>query len=95
MGGIRGCGVPAQRAEATLQVLSSQNCTLAFFDTHTLKALPAPGSLEFQALESKLGQPLSLEALRGGVCKVGSGSDFMDETTEYAGVTLATLSKRK
>ena len=78
VGGIRGCGKPAQRAEATLQTLADEQCSILFADTHTLKALPASdGNL----------------ALRGGVCKIGSGTEFLEETREYEGVTLRTLGK--
>ena len=79
VGGIRGCGVPSERAAATLEVLQQEKCTLLFADTHTLKALPEP--------------PHDL-ALRGGVCKVGSGSDFLEETKEYGGAKLMTLGKK-
>ena len=64
VGGIRGCGVPSQRAEATLDVLVSQNCSLLFADTHTLKALAACIG---DAVPTAL-------ALRGGVVKIGSGT---------------------
>jgi len=79
VGGIRGCGVPSERAEATLEVLKEEKCTLLFADTHTLKALPEP--------------PMDL-AFRGGVCKVGSGSDFLEESKTYGGVKLMTLGKK-
>lgn len=79
VGGIRGCGVPSERAEATLEVLHQEKCTLLFADTHTMKVLPEP--------------PSDL-VLRGGVCKVGSGSDFLDETMSYGGVKLMTLGKK-
>jgi len=72
VGGIRGCGNPAQRAEVTLDVLKSENCTLLFADSHTLKALPPTTEGD-------------LPSLRGGVVKIGSGSDFLD------GVTSATI----
>ena len=81
VGGIRGCGVPSQRAEATLQTIAGEQCSILFADTHTLKALPADVDAD-------------LNALRGGVVKIGSGTDFLDETREYAGVTLATLGKK-
>jgi acyl-coenzyme A synthetase/AMP-(fatty) acid ligase len=83
VGGIRGCGVASQRADATLETLVSQRCTLLFADTHTLKALPEPTV------------DMDLSALRGGVVKVGSGSDFMEEEVQYAGVSMHTMSKRK
>jgi acyl-CoA synthetase (AMP-forming)/AMP-acid ligase II len=78
VGGIQGCGVPSERATATLDVLLSEECSLLFADTHTLKALPPPP--EDRTLK-----------LRGGVCKIGGGSTFLEETTEYGGVTLRTL----
>jgi len=83
VGGLQGCGVPSQRAEVTLDTLVSQECSLLFADTHTLKAL----------------EPLDTDSLtghlRGGVCKTGSGSDILDETVELGAVTLATLGKRE
>ena len=81
VGGIRGCGVPAERAAATLSVLESEACTLLFADTHTLKALPPPTDAG------------ALRALRGGVCKTGSGAAFLDEELEYAGVAMRTVGK--
>jgi hypothetical protein len=69
-------------APATLQVLSEHKCTLLFADTHTLKALPPPTAQH------------DLSALRGGVVKTGSGSDFMPEEAHYAGVKLVTMSKQ-
>jgi len=80
--GVTGCGSPSQRAEATQNDLAHLNCTLLLADTHTLKALKVAGSPE-------------LKSLRGGICKVGSGTDFLEETDEYAGVTLATIGKKK
>ena len=79
VGGIRGCGVPSQRAEATLETLAREQCTMLFADTHTLKALP---------------EPTTDLALKGGAVKIGSGSDFLYETREYAGVLLTTLGKK-
>ena len=70
VGGIRGCGTPEQRADVTLQVLGSTGATQLFADTHTLRALPSPG-------EAAL-------ALRTGVVKIGSGSDFLKGVTEAA-----------
>mmetsp|Transcript_24978 Transcript_24978/g.68878 ORF Transcript_24978/g.68878 Transcript_24978/m.68878 type:complete len:346 (-) Transcript_24978:1493-2530(-) len=83
VGGIRGCGVPSQRAEATLQVLESEKCTLLFADTHTLKAFPDEDAIRHERL-----------SLKGGVCKVGSGSDFLEETVKCGGATLRTLGSR-
>ena len=80
VGGIQGCGVPSERAEATFEVLENEKCTLLFADTHTLKALPD--------------HPERLPALRGGVCKIGSGSDFLpNETLKYGGVTIKCIGK--
>lgn len=87
VGGIQGCGVPSQRAAATLNVLQSEKCTLLFADTHTLKALS-----EVDPLSSS--SSLSLENLRGGACKVGSGDTFLEETVEYAGVKLRTVGSK-
>jgi non-ribosomal peptide synthetase component E (peptide arylation enzyme) len=80
VGGIQGCGVPSERAAATFEVLESEKCTLLFADTHTLKALPD--------------EPLRVN-LRGGVCKIGSGSDWLDETRTYGGIKLKTMGKRE
>lgn len=80
VGGIQGCGVPSERAAATLQVLKDEQCTLLFADTHTLKALPDP--------------PHDLP-LRGGACKIGSGSTFLEETRKYSGVSLRTVGKKE
>lgn len=80
VGGIRGCGVPSKRAETTLEVLESEKCTLLFADTHTLKAFSDEDSLRIQRMP-----------LRGGVCKVGSGSQFLEETVKCGGATFKTL----
>ena len=77
VGDIRGCGVPSERADATLEVLESEKCTLLFADTHTLKALPDD-------------HPERL-SLKGGVCKVGSGSQFLEETVKFGGATFKTI----
>lgn len=79
VGGIQGCGVPSERAAATFEVLESEKCTLLFADTHTLKELPD--------------HPERLN-LRGGVCKIGSGSDWLAETRTYAGIKLRTMGKQ-
>jgi len=78
--GIRGCGVPSKRAEATLEILESEKCTLLFADKHTLNAFSDEDPLHPGQL-----------SLRGGVCKVGSGSQFLDETVKYGGATFKTL----
>jgi acyl-CoA synthetase (AMP-forming)/AMP-acid ligase II len=89
VGGLQGCGVPSQRAEVTLQTLVGEECTLLFADTHTLQAL------HNESLSKAL-QDANLSAhLRGGVCKTGSGSEILTETVDLAGVTLATLGKKK
>jgi AMP-binding enzyme len=80
IGGIHGCGVPSERAAATFDVLESQKCTLLFADTHTLKALPD--------------HPERLN-LRGGVCKIGSGSDWLPEKRTYGGISLRTMGTRE
>ena len=84
VGGIRGCGVPSKRAEATLQVLESEKCTLLFADTHTLKAFSDDDKLRMQQMP-----------LRGGVCKVGSGSQFLEETVKCGGAIFKTLGSKK
>ena len=79
VGGIRGCGVPAERVQASLDMIKKLGCTLMFADTHTLKALPdvEPGSL----------------TLKGGAVKIGSGADLLAETRDYAGITLQCVGK--
>jgi acyl-CoA synthetase (AMP-forming)/AMP-acid ligase II len=77
---IRGCGVPSKRAEFTLNALESEKCTLLFADKHTLKAFPDEDSPRLKRL-----------SLRGGVCKVASGSQYLEETVKCAGATLKTL----
>ena len=80
VGGIQGCGVPSERAAATLLVLESEKCTILFADTHTLKALPEPSQLLL---------------LRDGVVKIGSGATFLQEKREYGGVALRTIGKEE
>ena len=76
VGGIQGCGVPSERAAATFDALETEKCTLLFADTHTLKALPdVPEKLN----------------LRGGICKIGSGSTILEETRKYGGIKLKTM----
>lgn len=97
--GIRGCGSPTQRAQVTLGVLGSARCSILFADIHTIKALRG-------ADVSALGSA-GLPALRGGVCKVGSGATFLDDVKEakigpngelrpleYAGVPFIALGKK-
>merc|ERR1711963_1040298 len=78
--GVVGCGQPSQRAAATLTYLESLRCTLLYADTHTLKAL-------------KDLEPAGLTNLRGGICKVGSGTTFLEASSELAGVPLLTMGK--
>ena len=80
VGGIRGCGVPSKRAEATLSVLESEQCTLLFADKHTIKAMPDEPSLSPGRL-----------SLKGGVCKIASGSQYLDEIVMFGGASLKTL----
>jgi len=80
VGGIRGCGDPKQRAAVTLEVLRSAAATQLFADTHTLRAFPETSDATL--------------ALRTGVVKIGSGSDFLDSPTyRFAGVTLHSMGK--
>ena len=76
--GLHGCGVPSDRAAATLLALED-GATVLYADTHTLKALPADAALP---------------ALRAGVCKVASGSDFLARSSPFAGRDLWTLGTR-
>jgi hypothetical protein len=85
VGGLRGCGVPSQRAQVTLNTLVSEKCTLLFTDTHTLKALHD---------DSESLNTAELTTLRGGICKTGSGSDILEETVDLASVALSTLGKK-
>lgn len=87
VGGIRGCGIPEQRAAVTLRVLAAERCSVLFADTHTLKALETPELVEAR-------KALDLSALRAGACKVGSGADFLDPCVEFAGVKVRTVGKR-
>ncbi len=80
VGGIRGCGVPSERAQATATVLKGEHCTVLFADTHVVQSLPPD---------------LAGLSLRTGVVKVGSGTDFLEATVNYAGVPLSTMGKRK
>ena len=80
VGGIRGCGDPAQRAKVTRDALVHTNSTLLFGDSHTIKAL------------EPLGVPEGL-SLRDGVIKIASGTDFLDSTVQYAGVSLRSMGK--
>lgn len=101
VGGINGCGIPSQRSAATLNVLASEQCTLLFADTHVVKALSYASALDRSEANFTLndaGESLSdspiLPFLRGGVVKVGSGSDFMPDKMKYGNVEFATMSTR-
>ena len=76
--GLHGCGVPSDRAAATLLALED-GATVLYADTHTLKALP---------------EEVNLPQLRTGVCKVSSGADFLEQGSPFAGMNLWTLGKR-
>ena len=76
--GLHGCGVPSDRAAATLLALED-GATVLYADTHTLKALP---------------EEVNLPQLRTGVCKVSSGADFLEQGSPFAGLNLWTLGKR-
>lgn len=78
--GVVGCGSPSQRAIKTLEYLDALGCTLLYADTHTHKALIAES-------------PAPLKSLRGGICKVGSGTTFLEGTVELSGVSLHTMGK--
>jgi len=92
VGGIRGCGDPQQRADVTLSVLEASRATQLFADTHTLRAMPPADGRD-------------LSALRTGVVKIGSGSDFLEGVHEaptkggeplelsFAGVRLVAMGK--
>lgn len=66
-------------AEATFEAI--QDCTLLFCDAATLQTLPA--------------EPEKVQRLRGGLCKVGSGSTLLYETVGYGGVKLRTMGSFK
>ena len=76
------------RAETTLNTLVSEQCTLLFADTHTLKAMC------YESLSGAL-DAAELSSLRGGVCKTGSGTDILSEMTHLKGVKLSTLGKEQ
>lgn len=78
VGGIKGCGIPSERAIATLQTLTDTDSTLLLADTHIVKNFP---------------EEATLKALRGGIVKTGSGSTFLKETVSFAGVDLITMGK--
>mmetsp|Transcript_22920 Transcript_22920/g.71411 ORF Transcript_22920/g.71411 Transcript_22920/m.71411 type:complete len:176 (-) Transcript_22920:278-805(-) len=80
-GGIRGCGDPRQRAEVTRDALVSAQCSVLVGDSHTIKAL------------EPLGAPRGLN-LRTGLIKVGSGTEVLERTVSWAGVTFATMGTR-
>ena len=80
VGGIKGCGIPSERAEVTLQTLKLTNTTLLLADTHIMKHFP---SLE----------PSAVPQLRGGIVKVGSGNTFLDEKIKLADRDFLTMGK--
>ena len=77
--GLHGCGVPSDRAAATLLALED-GATVLYADTHTLKALP---------------EEVNPPQLRTGVCKISSGADFLEQGSPFAGRNLWTLGKRQ
>ena len=88
VGGLQGCGIPSQRAEVTLKTLIGEQCSLLFADTHTLNVL------HDERLTQQLEDADLPSHLRGGVCKVGSGTEILKETVELGGVYFATLGQR-
>jgi len=77
--GLHGCGVPSDRAAATLLALED-GATVLYADTHTLKALPSD---------------VNLPQLRTGVCKISSGADFLERSSSLGSTALWTLGKRQ
>ena len=76
-----------------VEVVAAEACTLLFADSHTLGALP-PGD----------GGDAGALALRGGVVKIASGADFLEDVREatiggasraleYCGVPLVAMGK--
>ena len=91
-GGIRGCGDPKQRAAVTAEVLAGTGATLLFADTHVLKQLADFGAGGRGGAAEKGG---SL-GLRGGIVKVGSGTDIFDDGSgmALAGARLLAMGAR-
>lgn len=87
VGGIRGCGVPAERAEACLKVLQEEECSVLFSDAPIIKQL--------EQLPSGNARGLELPHLRTGVVKTGSGGDFLEEKIRIGGTELWTMGKKK
>jgi len=79
-GGIRGCGVPQQRAQVALNAMVETQATLLVGDTHVVKALEQEDA------------PQQLW-LRSGLIKVASGTSFLKGTVSYGGVELMTMGK--
>ncbi len=75
---IHSCSVPSLCADATLSTLKNYECTILFVDTHTLKVLPDINEDE-------------LPHLKGGVCKIRLGLDFLPEQREFAGKIFKTI----
>ena len=71
--------------EATLEALRSEKCTLVVADSHVTRSA------------NELAPDLSgLDALRGGLVKVGSGDDVgMQDPVKFLGVDLLTVGVAK
>jgi len=85
VGGIRGCGVPRERALACLKVLEEEKVTVLFSDRPVVYQL-------IQLVEEVKSDKYS--SLRTGVVKTGSGSDFLEEKLHFNEVPLWTMGKR-
>ena len=88
VGGLHGCGVPSERAAVTACTLHEQECSLLFADKHTLTALDG-----VFAGDQKM-RTAATSNLRGGISKMGSGSDILDTKVDCGGVALYTLGKK-
>ena len=75
---------PKQKAEVISSVLEEEGATLLFADTHIVKHL-APPSVELAC------------KLRGGIVKIGSGTDIFDDGSGmvYEGAPLLAMGKKK
>merc|ERR1712129_51150 len=85
VGGIRGCGVPQERAAACLKVLEEERVTVLFSDRPVLN--------QMNELLSG-GKSDKYSSLRTGVVKTGSGSAFLDEKVHFNETALWTMGKR-